>query len=205
MTTQIRRAADPSSWTPGRSPRTPVRRIAGAQPLVLEHAVAIKLLVDRYRARTLLDMGAGDGKAYGPCTLQLPDGTRYPSIPAYWDVDVLRCVDLAGPPADLDEPFDGVICTEPLVARSRSDAAAQLAVLFANASRFVFAHVLLARGVGCSKCHQCDRGPGPLDAWRNAVEDVARQHPQVRYQLLATPPDRTDLACDRLAAATLCG
>ncbi len=205
MTTQVHRAANHLSWTPGRSTRTPAGRGAGPQPVVLEHVVAIKLLVDRYRARTLLDMGAGDGRAYGPCTLQLPDGTRYPSIPAYWDVDVLRCVDLAGPPADLGEPFDGVICTEPLVARKRSDAAAQLAALFANAARFVFAHVLLSRAAGCSKCHDCDRGPGPLDAWRDAAQEIAGRYPQVRYQLLAAPSDRTVLACDRLAAATLCG
>lgn len=59
MTTQVHRAANHLSWTPGRSTRTPASRGAGPQPVVLEHVVAIKLLVDRYRARTLLDMGAG--------------------------------------------------------------------------------------------------------------------------------------------------
>jgi len=205
MTTQVRRAVDLLNWTPGRSLRTRVRRNPGPQSVVLEHVVAIKLLVDRYRARTLLDMGAGDGRAYGPCTLQLPDGTRYPSIPAYWDVDVLRCVDLAGPPPDLGEPFDGVICTEPLMASGQGDAAVQLEALFANAARFVFVRVLLPDAVDRQFGREINEASGPLEVWRDALEEIARQHPQVRYQLLAAPADRAIMAGELLAAATLCG
>src|SRR5262245_15172317 len=88
----------------------PERTYAGIS--LPRHAVAIKMLIDRHQAKTLLDYGSGKGLQYGPMNVQLPDGTKYPSIPAYWGVDELYCYDPAHEPFSTPPAgkYDGVIC-----------------------------------------------------------------------------------------------
>jgi hypothetical protein len=169
------------------------------------HAVAIKMLIDRFGARSLLDYGAGQGTSYGPLDVQLPDGTRFSSIPDYWAIDVLDCYDpvrdpLHARPIGL---YDGVICTEFLERCPADKAPEVLGELFGHARSFVFAHVTTDRGA-------MNRGGGDeivrdRSWWQSSIGRVARNHPEVRYKFLVDSYAHTPGGRCEARSALICG
>ncbi len=148
------------------------------------HAVSIKLLIDRYHARTLLDYGAGKGHQYRPMNVQLPDGTRFSSIPEYWGIEELRCYDPGHEPFSTlpQTKFDGVICTDVLEHCPESDMEWIVEELFAHARSFLFTNVACYQALAHlnngenAHCTIRDR-----DWWQQTFATCAANHPHVRY------------------------
>lgn len=163
----------------------PERCLAGEQ--LPRHAVSIKLLIDKHGAKSLLDYGSGKGHQYGPMDLQLPDGTKFVSIPAYWGIESLECYDPAHQPLESlpEGPFDGVICTDVLEHCPEDDLRWIVGELFSHARSFVFANVACypptIRFDHRTAAHSTVRDQ---DWWQALIEAVAAGHPQVRYQFL---------------------
>ncbi len=158
---------------------------------LLKHIAAIKELIDEQSARTILDYGSGKGRQYEPLTVKTADGQRLPSIQAYWGVDSITCYDPGYMPYRRlpQGTFDGVICTDVLEHCPEDDLPWIVGEIFAFARKFVFANVAcypaikrLANGENAHCTVQSSAW------WEALVGQVARQHPQVRYQFLLEHP-----------------
>jgi len=170
------------------------------------HAQSIKLLIDTYGARTILDYGSGKGQQYQPIHVKLDDGREFPSIPAYWDVDKITCYDPGfAPHSKLPEgTFDGVVSTDVLEHCPEDDLPWIVEELFGYARKFVFANVAcypaMKRLSNGENAHCTIR---PTAWWESLIKDVAARHPNVRYKILLERPDqrtdgRRELAVDAL-------
>lgn len=107
-------------------------------------AGAIKQLIDRFGARTILDYGCGKGLQYQPMSLKNEaTGESWPDMRHFWGVQSITCYDPAYEPfMTLPEGrFDGVICTDVLEHCPQEDMAWILEELFAYARGFVFANI----------------------------------------------------------------
>ncbi len=176
---QMHTEGDPAQQIP------PERCLAGER--LPTHAVSIKLLIDKHRARTLLDYGSGKGLQYGPMDVQLPDGTKFASIPAYWGVDTLDCYDPAHEPLTgvPQGQYDGVICTDVLEHCAEDDLHWIVGELFAHARAFVFANVACYPPTIRFADGLKERGTvRDLTWWQALIRQVAADHPQVRYHFL---------------------
>jgi hypothetical protein len=149
------------------------------------HAEAIKRLIDTYRAKTILDYGAGKGLQYKQIRVKVDDGREFPSIPAYWGIDALTCYDPAYEPfIKLPQgTFDGVVCTDVLEHCPEDDLNWILDEMFSYARKFVYANVAcypaLKRLPTGENAH-CTIRPTPW--WEALVRQVAAQCPGVRFQ-----------------------
>ena len=76
----------------------------------------IKALITRFRARAILDYGAGKGLLHGEMKLDLGGIGTFDSLLDYWGVEAITCYDPAhAPHAHLPRgPFDGVVSTDVL-------------------------------------------------------------------------------------------
>jgi hypothetical protein len=152
---------------------------------LLRHVEVIQHLVARYGAKTLLDYGSGKGRQYTTVAVKAPDGTKFPTVPEFWGVEV-TCYDPGYPPfARLPaEPCDGVICTDVLEHCPEEDAAWIVDELFAHARKFVYANVA---------CYEAQkRLPNgenahctikPHEWWAQMFARAAQAHAGVRYCL----------------------
>jgi len=148
------------------------------------HSGNIKKLIDGFQARTLLDYGAGKGLQYSGVPVQLADGTRFPSIPAYWGVSSVTCYDPGYEPFSRLPAgrFDGVICTDVLEHCPQDDMRWIVGELFSFAGKFVYANIAcypakkrLANGENAHCTIQSE------DWWQAVLSGVAADHPGVRY------------------------
>lgn len=102
---------------------------------ILQHRQLIKDLVRKYRAKTLLDYGAGAGDAW-----KQPHRLHRELALRWFDVTLF---DPAFPEHD-DEPlglFDGVLCSDVLEHIPEDDVDETIAKLFSHARKFVWASV----------------------------------------------------------------
>lgn len=172
------------------------------------HAVPIKMLIDRYRAKTLLDYGAGKGHQYGPMELQLPDGTRFHSIPEYWGIEALYCYDPGHEPFNTlpSGKYDGVICTDVLEHCAEDDLPWIVGELFVHARHFLYANVACYPAMAHlndgqnAHCTIRDRV-----WWESLVRPIAHAHPHVRYQFVLDEPVRTPDKRTQLASTSFSG
>ena len=151
------------------------------------HTATIKALVDRHRARTLLDYGSGKGLQYEACRIKAADGTEFASIPAYWGVQAVTCYDPGyGPYSRLPQGrWDGVISTDVLEHYPEDDLPWIAGEIFSLAEKFVFANVAcypakkrLANG---ENAHCTVR---PRAWWEQLLKRVSSRFPDVRYYFL---------------------
>jgi hypothetical protein len=143
-------------------------------------------LIGQYRARTVLDYGAGKGTQYMPLPFTDDKGLSYPSIKDYWGGVEVRCYDPGYEPfSELPSGrFDGVIATDVLEHCPEEDMEWILAEMFQYADKFVFANVacfpafrILPNG---ANAHCTIRPP---KWWRKLVDLVAARFPAVRYEI----------------------
>ncbi len=145
----------------------------------------VRRLIERHRARTILDYGSGKGTQYLPLPFTDREGRAYPDIRAYWGGVEIRCYDPAyGPHSGLPAGrFGGVIATDVLEHVPEDDMEWVVEELFRFAERFVFANVacysanrILPSGANAHCTVQ------PLKWWRRLVESVARRHATIDYE-----------------------
>lgn len=146
------------------------------------HCAAIKTLIDKYSAQTVLDYGAGKGAQYQPVTIKLSDGSKFPSIIDFWNVESVTCFDPGYEPFSTlpDGKFDGVICTDVLEHCPEADIPWILDEIFSFARSFVYANVAcyparkqLANGEN-AHCTIKDAG-----WWQSVVKLAAQRTPGV--------------------------
>jgi hypothetical protein len=107
------------------------------------HVAAIKQLIERTGAVSVLDYGSGKGQQYEPRFVWDGSGARWPSVIDYWGVDEVICYDPCyGPYSELPrEQFDGVVCTNVLEQCPEDDLPWIVREVFDYATRFVFASI----------------------------------------------------------------
>lgn len=94
---------------------TPAEKMFDGRSLT-PHVYRIRDLLKKFRARTLLDYGAGKAKHYERTVFTLPDGQRLTGLRKLWKLRQLRLYDpgyapLAEYPSGV---FDAVVCTDVL-------------------------------------------------------------------------------------------
>lgn len=140
------------------------------------HVVAVKRLIDRARALTILDYGSGKGLQYEPRSIWDEAGGRWPGVIDYWGVEEVTCYDPCYPPfSELPRgKFDGVVCTNVLEQCPEEDLPWILGEIFDYATRFVFA------GIACYPARK--RLPNgenmhalvkPPEWWKSRFEEAA--------------------------------
>lgn len=158
------------------------------------HAIAIKEMIERTGARTLLDYGAGKGMQYQWRDLALNDGRRVSDLKSFWGVESITCYDAAYPPftALPEGRFDGVICTDVLEHCPESDIEWILDEIFGYAEKFVYGniacHLAKATLPNGENAHCTAR---PEAWWKPLLARVASRRPQVRYKFILENKVRT--------------
>jgi len=153
---------------------------------MLPHTKRIKDLIDKTRARTVLDYGCGKGYQYDLPKVVIPGVGERDGVIDYWDIDEVRCYDPCYERfSRLPEgKFDGVISTDVLEHCSEDDIPWIVAEMFSFANRFVFASVAcypakttLPNG---ENAHATIR---PLDWWSKIFGDTGSRHPHIACKL----------------------
>ena len=153
---------------------------------MLPHAKRIKELIDRTRARTVLDYGCGKGYQYDLPGVTIPGVGMCDSVLDYWDIDEVRCYDPCFERySKLPEgKFDGVISTDVLEHCSEDDMPWIVAEMFAFADHFVFASVAcypakstLPNG---ENAHATVR---PIEWWNAVFSTAGSRHPDILWKL----------------------
>jgi hypothetical protein len=167
--------------------RPPEQTFAGK--MLVNHAPAIKHMVERTSSHTLLDYGSGKGMSYERKDIEIGSVVA-PSLREYWGLESIRCYDPGYEPfSELpQEKFDGVISTDVLEHITEPDLPWILDEMFGFARSFVFANVacypakkILPNG---KNAHCTVRSP---DWWAGMIHAVAMRHTEVSYQFsLAT-------------------
>jgi hypothetical protein len=149
-------------------------------------AARIKRVIAQTGAQTILDYGSGKGKQYDPQLVQDGKGGQWPSIIEYWDIDEVVCYDPCYPPFNKlpSGKFDGVISTDVLEHCPEEDVPWIIGEIFSYAMRFVFANVACyparKRLPNGENAHCTIK---PVEWWSEAIEDVARKHPGIVWEV----------------------
>lgn len=150
-------------------------------------AKRIKGLIDATQARRILDYGSGKGLQYQARDITLPDVPgRWPSIQSYWSVDAIHCFDPAYSPfSELPRgAFDGVISTDVLEHCPEEDVPWIIDEIFSYARKFVFMNVACypaKKRLPTGENAHCTIKP--KEWWANVIQDTARKHPDVKYEV----------------------
>jgi hypothetical protein len=161
---------------------------------ILAHALAIKELIDRTGAQSLLDYGAGKGMQYQWRDIVLSDGQRISDLKSFWGILSVTCYDAGWPPFN-ELPcrrFDGVICTDVLEHCPEPDIEWILHEIFGFADKFVYGNIAchLARATlpNGENAHCTAR---PESWWMPLLRRVAAQYPGIRYRFVLEHKMRT--------------
>lgn len=152
---------------------------------------AVKAMVERYGAESLLDYGCGKGQLHLAGRIAFPDGRTIEGLARYWGVARVALYDPGYPrfSALPEGSFDGVICTDVLEHCPEDDLPWIVEELFGFARRFVFANV------ACFPAKK--RLPNGENAhitvrdgawWRSLIEPIAKRHPGIACRFLFEDP-----------------
>ncbi len=153
--------------------------------MLLEHAPAIRDLIERTGSRTLLDYGSGKGQAYEKKDLQLADGETVGTLQEYWRLDSIHCYDPGYAPFSQlpEQRFDGVICMDVLEHVTEPDLPWLLDEIFGYARRFVFANIACYPALKSlpngQNAHCTVRPP---DWWKGLIHAVAMRHTEISWR-----------------------
>ncbi len=152
----------------------------------------IKAIAHKHGAKTMLDYGAGKGLQYTDLRVKEAKGKMYPSLANYWGVHV-TCYDAGNKVFNNwpDGHFDGVVSTDVLEHCSREDLEWIISEIFEKAQKFVFANIacypactILSSGENAHITIE------PPQWWRELIEKVAKNYPDISYYFLATEDRR---------------
>lgn len=109
------------------------------------HVGTIRALLKRFRAKTLLDYGAGKAKHYEKTMFSLPDGRKVTGLRDLWSLHKIRLYDPGyAPHAEYPTgSFDAVICTDVLEHIPEQDLDWVIGDLFGFARSVVYAGVAI--------------------------------------------------------------
>lgn len=151
---------------------------------LIPHAETIRDMIVRTGARTVLDYGAGKGLQYKNVAIELPDGSKFDNVVAYWGVDQVACFD-PGVPEFQNMPtarFDGVVSTDVLEHCPEEDLPWILKEMADKAEHFLFATVALYPAAKImpngENAHCTLKAP---DWWRALIVDVMTERPDLSY------------------------
>lgn len=152
---------------------------------LLPQAVHIKRLVERTKARTILDYGSGKGQQYQQ-QVQHKSGDLWPSVMDYWDIDEIVCYDPCYLPFSTlpSGKFDGVISTDVLEHCPEEDMPWIVNEIFGYASRFVFANIAAypaQKRLPTGENAHCTIKP--VAWWQELIEVIAAKHPEVIWEI----------------------
>jgi len=151
----------------------------------------IKQLIDKHKARTILDYGSGKGKQYGPAKVQTPDGKTYDSIGAYWGVERITCFDpgVAEFSKLPTEKSDGVVSTDVLEHCYAGDVPWIVREMFSLAAKFVFCNIAcypaMAKLPTGENAHCTQRDP---QWWEGLFTGIANEFAGVDFVLCCIAP-----------------
>lgn len=149
------------------------------------HALAIKALISRLGARTLLDYGSGKGKQYQPMQIADADGKTFASIPELWNTQV-TCYDPAYTPfSELPKgKFDAVVSTDVLEHVPEEDAEWVVDEIFSYANKFVYTNVACyaaaKRLPNGENAHATIR---PIEWWKEVFARASKKHGDIPWLL----------------------
>jgi hypothetical protein len=149
------------------------------------HAATIEALVAAHEARSILDYGSGKGEQYKPMRIKTATGKEFPSIPAFWGVDLVTCFDPGYEPfSQLPQgKFDGVISTDVLEHCPEDDVPWIVSEMFSFARKFVYANVACypaKKRLSTGENAHCT--VRPMTWWSDVLKDVAPRYPGVYYR-----------------------
>lgn len=178
---------------------------------MLPHAGSVKSLIDRTRARTVLDYGSGKGQQYKNVSIELPDGRKFKNLGKYWGVRQVACFD-PGIPAFSRMPtkqFDGVVSTDVLEHCPEEDLPWILQEMVDKANCFVFATIALyPAGKILPNGENAHCTIKPPDWWQALIDCVTANRPDLSYRFelhwvyegSAQPSDPQPVIVEKLVA-----
>ena len=169
------------------------------------HAGRIKVLVDHFGAKSLLDYGAGKGTQYQPMQIDIDDGQHFNSIPQFWGTGI-RCYDPGYAPFSTypDHAYDAVISTDVLEHCPEEDVAWIINDMFALARQFVYANIAcypakkhLPNG---ENAHITIKSP---EWWEKFFVDASQRHGDRPYMVLVEQKEGTEKFASMFASPVL--
>lgn len=179
---------------------------------MIPHAETIRNFLVKTGARTVMDYGSGKGLQYRNVAIELPDGSTFENVVAYWGLDKVTCFD-PGVPEFQKMPegrFDAVVCTDVLEHCPEEDLPWILEEMAAKAAKFLFATVALYPAAKIlpngENAHCTLKSP---DWWQRLFEDVLAGRPELSYrfelhwihQMNAEPDSKPPVIFENVAKA----
>ena len=171
----------------------------------------VRRMIERTRARTILDYGSGKGLQYRPQPVRVEgEPGRWDTVADYWDVDYVACYDPCYAPfSELPGTrFDGVICTDVLEHCPEEDLPWIVGELFGFAEKFVFASIAgypARKRLPSGENAHCTLRP--LSWWQDLFAGTAAGKPhllwQIRYFRRADTAEAGPLVVEQVGSAEL--
>ncbi len=154
---------------------------------LLQYVNTIKKMVDKHKAKELLEYGCGKGQQYK--TLEPKEGEPKPpfkDLKSFWEVDNVTCFDSFIPEHNkfTNKKVDGVICINNLQLHNPEDLSWIVRELFSKADKFVFINVLCYPVVVQLPDRMLFHGTvrNPM-WWAGFVSAIANDFPDIEYAL----------------------
>lgn len=148
----------------------------------------IQMLTVQFKAKSLLDYGAGKGLPYQETDLKHPSGRVYKNLAEFFEVESITCYDPAYKPYSTfpaEQKFDGVISTDVMEHCPEEDLPWILDEMFAVAGKFVFANVN-----GRPADRHLPNGDNahctlyPMEWWNELFASTRKNYPEIPYFIL---------------------
>lgn len=158
-------------------------------------AGAIKTMIDKHQAKSIMDYGCGKGKQYGPAEVKDGNGKIFKSIPEFWAVDKVHCYDPCVPAFCKLPPerFDGVVSTDVLEHCFIDDVPWIVREMFSYARKFVFVNIAcfpaIARLPNGDNAHCTVKS---ADWWFGLFHSISHEFHDIDYLVCCTVPMQTE-------------
>ncbi|MBC8339176.1 MAG: class I SAM-dependent methyltransferase [Rhodospirillales bacterium] len=164
------------------------------------HAGMIRGIIEVLGSKTILDYGSGKGLQYGPQKIPGPNGTTFPDIRSFWDVDSITCYDPGYAPFSKFPKgrFDGVVSTDVMEHCPREDLPWIVEEIFSFAEEFVYLSVACypaQKTLPNGENAHCTIEP--MEWWRDLFERTVVGHPGLRYYVAVETKDPNPVNKDK--------